>query len=228
MNNIVFYSLLIILFFCIIIFIKDNSGESFEHFGTQTEEPVKIEEKQTGSDNPSGISYRYIGVSTNSTPTHSKLNIINKLYKFRHNSELWINSKNYTKYNLKFVFDYIGMDENNQIKRNFTIISGKNHETNPIKDVWSLKLTGNGFVLLLDNGEEKTYKLSWTGNRSFEIMISYKIEDDVHEIVCDIEDELLQSKSEKPLNYTKGHTFIFGSDEFPLEAVNVPLPTLST
>ena len=59
-------------------------------------------------------------------------------------------------------------------------------------------------------------------------MISYKIEDDVHEIVCDIEDELLQSKSEKPLNYTNGHTVIFGSDEFPLEAVNVPLPTLST
>ena len=59
-------------------------------------------------------------------------------------------------------------------------------------------------------------------------MISYKIEGYNHSLICDIEDELLQSKSDSKLDYDNGHTVIFGSDEYPLEADNVTSYTTTT
>lgn len=221
MNNIVFYSLLIIVFFCIIVFIKDRWGEGFETNPEENpEESVEFERQQFGEDMENKISYRNMIVSNNVTPENSKLNIIDKLYKFNTNSELWINSKNSTEYNFKFVFNF----EPDDLSKGYTIVSGKYKQDIKKKfNVWSLVLRKNSFILNLDKGAQKKSKLTWDPDKkqTFEIMISYKIKFSNHSLNCYIAGELLQMNSTSSLDYNVGHTVIFGSEQYPIEAYSV-------
>ena len=225
MNNIVFYSLLIIVFFCIIVFIKDRWSEGFQSPSGanslgNTEE--SSEALFSGSNDKSKINYNNIIIENNSIPPdNSELNIIEKLYEFRPNSQLWLNSNNDNEYNLKFILKYKPESNND---KGYTIISGKSGDDDYTR--WSLKLINNRFILSLDDDFKNNKKITRTESKisfnsaeehSFSIMISYRIEANHHQLNCYISGELLQSESYNKLDYSSGHTVIFGSEIYPMK-----------